>query len=196
MRIDQSRCVYQFSCQCDSPYVGSTSQRLQDRIKQNIPLIYPLFLFFSEMRTSCPSMQIFNQLNTQSLASDLAIGLHLLQNVFCPQHYNGRRFYTLAQGRSRFHLSALEAAFIKTSNPFLCRQTNLIIAERLYTNDDLSLVFFLPITARFFDINSRSFPALSILTILLDKCQSNPKLLWKTNHFDWSHFRIFHVKSS
>ena len=29
--------IYQFSCHCDSRYVGRTSQRLQDRIKQHVP---------------------------------------------------------------------------------------------------------------------------------------------------------------
>ena len=33
----QSNIVYEFSCHCDSRYVGRTSQRLQDRIKQHVP---------------------------------------------------------------------------------------------------------------------------------------------------------------
>ena len=33
----QSNIVHQFLCQCDSRYVGSTSQRLQQRIKQHVP---------------------------------------------------------------------------------------------------------------------------------------------------------------
>ena len=31
--LQKSNVIYQFSCHCDSRYVGSTSQRLQDRIK-------------------------------------------------------------------------------------------------------------------------------------------------------------------
>ena len=34
-------------------------------------------------------------------------------------------FAILAQGRSRFHLSALEATFIKASNPALCRKETI-----------------------------------------------------------------------
>ena len=33
----QSNIVYQFLCLCDSRYVGRTSQRLQQRIKQHVP---------------------------------------------------------------------------------------------------------------------------------------------------------------
>ena len=29
--------IYEYSCHCDSRYVGRTSQRLQDRIKQHVP---------------------------------------------------------------------------------------------------------------------------------------------------------------
>ena len=35
-------------------------------------------------------------------------------------------FCILAKGRSPFHLSALEATFIKTSNPILCRQKEFV----------------------------------------------------------------------
>ena len=35
--------------------------------------------------------------------------------------YDGSMFSILAKGRSPFHLSALEATFIKPSNPILCR---------------------------------------------------------------------------
>ena len=35
-------------------------------------------------------------------------------------------FSILAKGRSPFHLSALEATFIKTSNPILCKQKEFI----------------------------------------------------------------------
>ena len=35
--LQKSNVIYQFSCHCDSRYVGRTSQRLQDRIKQHVP---------------------------------------------------------------------------------------------------------------------------------------------------------------
>ena len=49
-----------------------------------------------------------------------------LQNPVCAQHYDDIRFSIFAQGHSPFHLSALEATFIKTSNPALCRQKEFV----------------------------------------------------------------------
>ena len=65
------------------------------------------------------------------LASDEAIGLHLLQNPTCAQHFDDSRFSILAQGRSPFHLSALEATFIKTSTPALCRQKEFVYSLKI-----------------------------------------------------------------
>jgi len=62
------------------------------------------------------------QLPTTQLSGDSAIGIHLLRNLICAQNYDDKRLSILVQGRSPFHLSVLEAIFIKTSNPILCRQ--------------------------------------------------------------------------
>ena len=62
----------------------------------------------------------------QSLTHDSAIGLHLLRNPTCAQHYDDSMFSILAKGRSPFYLSALEATFIKTSNPIFCRQKEFV----------------------------------------------------------------------
>ena len=35
--LQKSNVIYQFSCHCNSRYVGRTSQMLQDRIKQHVP---------------------------------------------------------------------------------------------------------------------------------------------------------------
>ena len=67
----------------------------------------------------------------KSLASDSVIGLHLLQNPTCAQHYDDSRFSILDQGSSPFHLSALEATFIKTSNPALCRQKEFVYSLKI-----------------------------------------------------------------
>ena len=39
--LQKSNVIYQFSCHCDSRYVGRTSQRLQNRIKQHVPKSIP-----------------------------------------------------------------------------------------------------------------------------------------------------------
>ena len=119
--LQKRNVIYQFSCDCDSRYVGRTSQRLRNRIKQHVPK--SIRSCSSSQKRLFPAHQCKSstQTNTQSLASDSAIGLFLLQqNPTCAQHYDDSRFSVLAQGRSPFHLSALEATFIKTSNPTLC----------------------------------------------------------------------------
>ena len=116
-------------------------QRLQDRLKQHVPK--SIRSCSSSQKRLLPARWCKSsiQTNTQSLASDSAIGLHLLQNPTCAQHYDDCRFSILAQGRSPFHLSALEATFIKTSNSALCRKKEFVyslnikvLAKRLILN--------------------------------------------------------------
>ena len=122
----KSNVIYQFSCHCDSRYVGRTSQRLQDRIKQHVPK--SIRSGISSQKRILPSRDCKSSSPplTQSPASDSSIGTHLLQNPDCAQHYDDNMFSILAIGRSPFHLSALEATFIKTSNPILCRQKEFV----------------------------------------------------------------------
>ena len=107
----KSNKIYRFSYHCDSWYVGCTTQRLQDRIKQPFPKSIHSYSFQKRILPAhlCKSS---NQPNTQSLA----IKLHLLQNFACTQDYGDSRFFILAHCCSPFHLSALEATFIKTFN--------------------------------------------------------------------------------
>ena len=122
--LQKSSVICQFSCLCDSRYVGRTSQRLQDRIKLHVPKSIRSGSSSQKRLLPARRCKSSTQTNTQSLASDSAIGLHLLQNPTCAQHYDDSRFSIFAQGRLPFHLSALEATFIKTSSPALCRQKN------------------------------------------------------------------------
>ena len=46
-------------------------------------------------------------------ASDLAIEQHLSRNKDCTKHYEDKQISIFAKGRTHFHLSALEAMFIK-----------------------------------------------------------------------------------
>ena len=126
--LQNSNVIYQFSCHCDSRYVGRTSQRLQDRIKQHVPKSI-------RYGTSSPKRDLpirkckYSTKSTtqiQSLTHDSAIGLHLLRNPTCAQHYDDSMFSILAKGPSPFHLSALEATFIKTSNPIFCRRKEFV----------------------------------------------------------------------
>ena len=47
------------------------------------------------------------------------------------QEYNEKRFSILASGRSAFHLSALEATFIKTLQPNLRKQKEFVYSLKI-----------------------------------------------------------------
>ena len=141
--LQKRNVMYQFACHCDSQYVGRLSQGLQDRIKQHISKSIRSFSSSQKRLLSASRCKPSTQTNTEFFRSDSAIALHLLQNPVCAQHYDESRFSILAQGRSPFHLSALEATFIKTSKPALCRQNDLVYSLKLVlcANDALSLGF-------------------------------------------------------
>ena len=100
--LQKSNIIYQFSCHCDCRYVGRNSQRLQDRIKQHVPK--SIRSSSSSQKRLLPARRgkSFTQTNTQSLASDSAIGLHLLQNPTCAQHYDDSRFLFLSKAALLF----------------------------------------------------------------------------------------------
>ena len=106
--LQKSNVIYQFSCHCDNRYVGRTSQKLQNRSKQHVPKSLHSCSSSQKRLLPDPLRKSSTQTNTQSLASESAIGRYLLQNPTCAQHYDDSRFSILAQGRSPFYLSALE----------------------------------------------------------------------------------------
>ena len=110
------------------PYLPKTAGQNQAKRSQ----VYPLLLFFPETHTSW-LLPVSSNLppSLKSLASDSAIGLHLLQNPACACHYDDSKFCILAEGRSSFHLSALEATFMKTFNSSLCRQKELVYSLKI-----------------------------------------------------------------
>ena len=114
----KSKIIYQFSCHCDSRYVGRTSQRLQDTIKQHIPKSIHSGVSSQKRALPARDCKSSSQSATQHFASDSAIGVHLLQNPTCAQHYDDSRFSILAKRRSPFHLSAFKATFFKTALSF------------------------------------------------------------------------------
>ena len=127
--LQNSNIIYQFSCHCDSRYVGCTSQKLQDRIKQHIPK--SIHYGPSSPKHDLPIRKCkYSTKSTtqiQSRTHDLAIGLYLLCNPTCAQHYDDSIFSILTKGRSLFHLSALEATFIKLPNLFFADKKNSFI---------------------------------------------------------------------
>ena len=68
-----------------------------------------------------------------------AIGQHLLDNAQCALHYNKDKFSVLARARTSFHLSALEATFIKSLNPLLCKQKEFLYSLKISYTLELSI---------------------------------------------------------
>ena len=119
-----SNLVYRFVCHCDSRCVGRTSQRLQERIKQHIPNFT-----ISSSRKSLPRRYKASCHSRQFHES--ASGQHLLDNPVCASHYSNDKFSILARGRL-FHLSALEATFIKSLKPILCTQKEFVCSLKIF----------------------------------------------------------------
>ena len=109
--LQKNNIIYQFSCHCDSRNVGRSSQKLQNRIKQNIPKFISSCFIFQKRLLPARRCNSFTETNTQYLPSDLAIGIHLFQNPVCAQHYDDSRSSTLAQCRLSFHVYPLLRPF-------------------------------------------------------------------------------------
>ena len=120
--------IYEYKCHCDSRYVGRTSQRTQDRIKQHV--LQWLRQQLTRPRQSQPHKSC-KQNNTKP-DCDSAIGQHLLENEQCALDYDNKRFSLLATARISFDLNLLEAAHIKTLRPVLCRQKEFVYTFKLF----------------------------------------------------------------
>jgi len=101
----QNNVIYQILFHCDSRYVGRTSQRLEERIKQHIPKSILPF-------TNPPSVNII--LTTPNVP-----------------YITIRTNSVLAGARTPFHLSALAATSIKSLNPLLCKQNEFVYSLKI-----------------------------------------------------------------
>ena len=99
--LSRRNLVYEFTCHCDSRYVGKTTQRLLSRVKEHVPVY------------------VRNNTRPEKIPSS-AIGRHLRDNDDCRIHFNNDRFSILGFGRNDFHLAVLESLFIIEKRPILC----------------------------------------------------------------------------
>ena len=129
-----SNVIYQFQCRCDAVYVGRTSQRLEDRIKQHVPS--DIHKASDKIRTqpsrNCKTANSTSVTSKSSTKGDSAIGQHLLNNPECAQGYNPDQFSIVARARSFSQLLFLEALYIQHNDPLLCRQKEFIRALNLF----------------------------------------------------------------
>ena len=95
------------------------------------PQIYPFLLFFPKTLTSCSSVQIFHPDSYPVSCFWFSHWTSSFTRPYLRSTLYDSRFSILAQGCSPFHLSALEATFIKTSNPAFCRQKKFVYSLKI-----------------------------------------------------------------
>ena len=76
-----------------------------------------LNLFKGSINTAQPLQGLHNTQSFRALA---------LKNEECAKHYNDAQFSILATAKSSFHLSVLEALYINSLQPILCRQKKFV----------------------------------------------------------------------
>ena len=132
----------EYNCHCDSRYVGRTSQRLQDRIKQHVPQWSR-----QQLTRSCRS-QPHRSCKRKDTKPDChsAIGQQLSENDQCALNYDNKQFSILATIRRSFHLNLFEAVYIKSQRPVICRQKVFVDALKLFDNRGIGPLAALSIT--------------------------------------------------
>ena len=111
--LKRSNLVYEFTCHCDSRYVGRTTQRLLSRTKEHVPVY------------------VRNNTHPEKNPKS-AVGRHLRLSEDCRKHYSDDKFQILTFGRNEFHQSVLEALHIKEKNPNLCVQKKSVYSTLLF----------------------------------------------------------------
>lgn len=140
-----SNVIYKFSCKhCESVYVGRTTRRLDDRIREHVPK--SLIKLYSE--SSPKPRSVTNKESTYNLRTkrtkalsckipkylETAVGQHLAENPDCGRSYDDDCFSVIGKGRSAYHLKVLEAVTINKLKPDLCRQKKFVYHTVLFPN--------------------------------------------------------------
>ena len=95
----ESYVVYEFSCRCETRYVGRTTQRLANRIKQHIHT--SIRKKNNTVREEPPRIC---KKNNSKINCESAIGQRLIANPECAETYTDDNFRIIGQARSSFHL--------------------------------------------------------------------------------------------
>ena len=115
---EKSNIIYKFSFHCGSDYVGKTSQRFHLRINQHVPKIIRSWINGTSAQ---PKKNYFS-----------AIGQHLLDNQVCAKNFKENSFSVVARAENSFQLHILEALYIQSLKPSLCKQKKFVYQTRLF----------------------------------------------------------------
>ena len=129
--LRKSNVIYQFSCHCDSRYVGRIPKGCRTESNNMSPnlsvlALFPKNAYFRRIGANLPSRLIPSLLLLIQPLDFIFYKILPALNIMMTAD-----FPILAQGRSPFSLSALEATFIKTSNPALCRQKEFVYSLKI-----------------------------------------------------------------
>ena len=140
----KSMVIYEYVCHSDSQYVGRTTQRLQECIKQHVQKAIRHKTTLTQEQETHRSQPTRTQPNRNCKAksktqfepeSDSTIGQHLLESNQCAPNYSDSQFKIPTTARSQFHLSLLEAVYISQKKPDLCRQKQFVFTLQLFRYD-------------------------------------------------------------
>ena len=111
--------------------MGKTSQHLGERIKQHVPnhLIEPVVTGGKKRRGRPPKTKSDKPASERYQS---AIACHLAANEDCRKSFDPRQFSILSRARSSAHLHILEAIFIHTLKPALCKQKSFVQSLQLF----------------------------------------------------------------
>ena len=123
----KSSVIYTYKCHCDSRCVGAN---ISTATRSHQATCSAMVKTTIDPSTRISTTQIVRKDTKPDY--DSAIGQHRLENDQCALNCDDRQFLILATARSSFHLSLLEAAYIKTQGPALCRQKKFVYALKLF----------------------------------------------------------------
>ena len=127
-----SNLVYSVTCVCERRYIGKTTHKLSERIKQHVPLT--LINAGLALRRAGRSRGVLSLPTEEQVVlakqiadfrSDSANTRHLRSNRYCLIAVCSHvfdLFSVVARGRNHLHLDVLEAVYIKLHSPVLCQQ--------------------------------------------------------------------------
>ena len=128
--IQKSSVIYEYKYHCDSRYVGRTSQRLQNCIKQHVPQ------WLRQQLTRPRRSQSHRSCKRNNITPDCdsAIGQYLLDNDQCALNHDNKRFSILAAARSSFNLNLLEAVISRPGARFYANRKSLFTLSNTFDN--------------------------------------------------------------
>ena len=141
-KMSKSNVIYKFTCNhCESEYIGKSSRRLIDRVKEHVPpaIRNPPPPQTGEVK---PKNQAHNLRKRRTEVKQLpipaynitAVRLHLLENPACASRYKEECFKIIGQAKTPYQLSVLEAMNINCSKPILCRNKQFVYHAKLFNN--------------------------------------------------------------